>query len=141
MPEKVGRGHYDPASQASFLWYSLLAAPCGISKCRDADSRCETHSEPKSSGRRRIRQSVVGIRDINGDGIGDLVIGAPGADKVYVLSGKDQSLMRTISDPDGLSKYQFGSSVVDVGDWDGDGFADFAVGAPGSPTSSRNRAC
>ena len=78
-------------------------------------------------------KSVAGIGDINGDGIGDLVIGAPGADKVYVLSGKDQSLLRTISDPDGLSKYQFGSTVVAVGDWDGDGFADFAVGAPGIP--------
>jgi K319-like protein/FG-GAP repeat protein/centrosomal CEP192-like protein/VCBS repeat protein len=78
-------------------------------------------------------KSVAGIGDVNGDGIGDLVIGAPGADKVYILSGKDQSLLRSVSDPDGLSKYQFGFTVVAVGDWDGDGFADFAVGAPGIP--------
>jgi hypothetical protein len=78
-------------------------------------------------------KAVAGIGDVNGDGIGDLVIGAPGADKVYVLSGKDQSLLRTISDPDGLSKYHFGATVVAVGDWDGDGVADFAVGAPGIP--------
>jgi hypothetical protein len=90
-------------------------------------------ANPSPAAAAAFGKGVVGIRDINGDGTGDLVIGAPGADKVYVLSGKDQSLLRTISDPDGLSKYQFGSSIVAVGDWDGDGFADFAVGAPGIP--------
>ena len=76
-------------------------------------------------------KSVAGIGDVNGDGIGDLVIGAPGVDKVFVISGKDQSVLRTVSDPDNLSKYQFGFSVAAAGDWDGDGFDDFAVGAPG----------
>ena len=77
--------------------------------------------------------SVAGIGDVNADGIGDLIVGAPGLDKVYVFSGKDQSVLRTLGDPDGLSGYQFGFSVVDVGDWDGDGIDDFAVGAPGVP--------
>ncbi len=56
------------------------------------------------------------------------MIGAPGADKVFVISGKDQSILRTIGDPDGLSNYQFGFSVADVGDWGHDGIEDFAVG-------------
>jgi hypothetical protein len=76
---------------------------------------------------------VAGIGDVNGDGIGDLIVGAPGLDKVWIISGKDRSVLRTIGDPDGLSKYQFGFSVVGVGDWDGDGVDDFAVGAPGVP--------
>jgi len=70
---------------------------------------------------------------VNGDGIGDLVVGAPGIDKVFVISGKDQSVLRTIGDPDGVSGDQFGFSVIDVGDWDGDSVDDFAVGAPGAP--------
>jgi hypothetical protein len=77
--------------------------------------------------------SVAGIGDVNGDGIGDLIVGAPGLDKVSIISGKDQSVLRTVGDPDGLSKYQFGFSVVGVGDWDGDGVDDFAVSAPGVP--------
>lgn len=77
--------------------------------------------------------SVAGIGDVNGDGIGDLIIGAPGLDKVSIISGKDQSVLRTVGDPDGLSGNQFGFSVVGVGDWDGDGIDDFAVGAPGPP--------
>ena len=77
--------------------------------------------------------SVAGIGDVSGDGIGDLIIGAPGLDKVSIISGKDQSVLRTVGDPDGLSGYQFGFSVVGVGDWDGDGVDDFAVSAPGVP--------
>jgi hypothetical protein len=77
--------------------------------------------------------SVAGIGDVNGDGIGDLIVGAPGLDKVSIISGKDQSVLRTVGDPDGLSKYQFGFSVIGVGDWDGDGVDDFAVSAPGVP--------
>jgi hypothetical protein len=77
--------------------------------------------------------SVAGIGDVNGDGIGDLIVGAPGLDKVSIISGRDQSVLRTIGDPDGLSGYQFGFSVIGVGDWDGDGVDDFAVSATGVP--------
>jgi len=76
---------------------------------------------------------VAGIGDVNGDGVGDVVVGAPGADKVMVISGKDHTVLRTIGDPDNLSKLQFGFSVIGVGDWDGDGKDDFAVSAPGQP--------
>jgi hypothetical protein len=88
---------------------------------------------PKAADNAGFGRSVAGIGDVNGDGIGDLVIGTPGADTVYIISGKDQTVIRTLSDPDGLTKYQFGWAVVDVGDWDKDGIDDIAVGAPGVP--------
>jgi len=79
--------------------------------------------------------AVDGLGDINGDGVGDLVVGAYGADKVYVLSGADpNSVIRTITDPDGASGFWFGYSVRGVGDINGDGIEDIAVGSPGDPS-------
>lgn len=82
-------------------------------------------------------------RDLNGDGYEDLVFGAPGVDagtqadvgRVYVMFGpKSQSAMG-INQVD--RSYQgaapgsgFGSSIA-VGDLDGDGYEDLAIGAPG----------
>jgi hypothetical protein len=76
--------------------------------------------------------SVAGIGDVNGDGVGDLVVGAPGADKVFVLSGADRTLIRAIADPDGLTGLRFGFAVRGVGDVNGDGVEDIGVGAPGA---------
>ncbi|XP_064455388.1 integrin alpha-PS2-like [Ornithodoros turicata] len=81
--------------------------------------------------------------DINGDGLDDLVIGAP----LYTMSGlKDlsyergrvyvyqQSKIHRFEDFTSLdgehTKGRFGMSVANIGDIDRDGYNDFAVGAP-----------
>ncbi len=74
---------------------------------------------------------VAGLDDVNGDSIGDLAVGAPGADRVYVFSGADRSLLRVIADPDGIVEGGFGWSVQSVGDMDADAVGDIAIGAPG----------
>jgi hypothetical protein len=79
----------------------------------------------------RFGTGVVGIGDVTTDGIPDLLIGAPGADKAFVLSGSDRSLIRTITDPEGKSGLEFGYSVAGAGDVTGDGVEDIAIGAPG----------
>ncbi len=75
-------------------------------------------------------RSVKGLGDINGDGIGDLAVGAPLVDRVYLLSGADQSVIHTVEDPDGLSGYLFGWAVCRISDVDGDSTEDLVVGAP-----------
>jgi PKD domain/FG-GAP repeat len=74
---------------------------------------------------------LAGIGDVNGDGTPDFVSGAPGANKAFVISGDDRSLIRTHTDPDGATDLNFGFAVAGTGDITGDGVDDIAVGAPG----------
>jgi len=73
---------------------------------------------------------AAGARDINGDGIGDLIIGAQGAGangKAYVYSGADGSLLVETFGQAGASVYgQF--FVAGVGDVNNDGTRDVYVG-------------
>ena len=90
--------------------------------------------------------------DINGDGWDDVVIGAPALDidgdtdagAVYVFLGPitiAPGEMRSASTADiiyeGASAFdRFGESVTYLGDFNGDGYSDVAVGAPGAGQSA-----
>ncbi|MBI4878413.1 MAG: FG-GAP repeat protein [Planctomycetes bacterium] len=79
--------------------------------------------------------SVSGAGDIHADGCPDLVVGAPGAD----VHGPESGVITVYSGLDGNPGLfllgdtdwdQLGWSVSDVGDANGDGFADIVAGAP-----------
>jgi len=72
--------------------------------------------------------SGAGIRDLNDDGAGDVIIGDYSVGRAYVFSGRTGSLMHTLrfSTPFGGT---FGVSVAAVPDIDADGYADVAVGS------------
>lgn len=87
--------------------------------------------------------AVTWLGDVDADGAGDFAAGAPGAGRVYIFSGSDQSVLHEINDPDDLTGTQcepstaepspcnFGYALADVGDVNADGVHDLAVGAPG----------
>ena len=75
--------------------------------------------------------AAAGLGDVNGDGVRDLAVSALGQAKVFVHSGADLAVIRTITDPDGPADLRFGLAVAAVGDQDGDGVGDIAVGSPG----------
>ncbi|MBI3817523.1 MAG: FG-GAP repeat protein [Planctomycetes bacterium] len=87
--------------------------------------------------------STAILGDVNGDGVTDILVGAPGsgqsAGSARVISGKDGSVLYTYSGQ--VINDHFGSSVAGLGDCNGDGIADFAIGAPfnslASPLSGR----
>lgn len=98
----------------------------------------------------RFGHAVAGAGDLNKDGFGDVVIGAPGANgigcvvassctaagRVYVyLGGPPGPAVNPIAvlTSSGLlaAAGYLGTAVAGVGDFDGDGFDDLAAGAPG----------
>jgi Ca2+-binding RTX toxin-like protein len=91
--------------------------------------------------------SVASAGDVNGDGFGDLIVGAPDINSLdqdgsaYVVFGHAGGFTATVSvaDLDGTNGFsltgadigdQTGYSVASAGDVNGDGFADLIVGAP-----------
>ncbi|MDX2015361.1 MAG: FG-GAP-like repeat-containing protein [Myxococcaceae bacterium] len=83
-----------------------------------------------------LGSSVAGVGDVNGDGLGDVVVGRPGRrlaeGGATLLLGRRGALPEASSwEPVGASPTsRLGASVAGAGDVNGDGYADVIVGAP-----------
>ena len=75
----------------------------------------------------QLGTSVEAAWDVDGDGVPDVIAGAPGVDRALVYSGKDGALLLELGKDEGAG---FGGSVCGAGDWDGDGRGDLLVAAP-----------
>lgn len=87
--------------------------------------------------------SIAEAGDVDGDGQPDLLVGAPRASvqdrsragRVYLLSGTDGAVIRTITSPQPEVDGLFGYAVAGVGDVTGDGTPDVAIGAAGDSSN------
>ncbi|MEP7064447.1 MAG: FG-GAP-like repeat-containing protein [Gemmatimonadota bacterium] len=83
----------------------------------------------------QLGTGVESAGDVDGDGIQDVVAGAPYSGRAYVYSGKDGHTIFTLraeNDSDA-----FGQHVSSAGDVDHDGHADFLIGAPANNSGGR----
>jgi hypothetical protein len=82
------------------------------------------------SGAAMLGIGVEGAGDTNGDGVPDVIAGAPGAGFAYVYSGRDGKQLLKLGG--GVAADSFGRHTATAGDLDGDKRDDVIVGAPGA---------
>lgn len=106
-----------------------------------------TYASPNEESDGRFGWGVGGIPDVNGDGRGDVIIGAPlenpggsmpDSGRAYIFSGATGELLETLNSPIGPQGALFGYSVAGLSDIDSDGRGDVVIGAwhesePGHP--------
>jgi hypothetical protein len=141
----VGDPYHDDDGEntgRAFVWHGSASGPRSNSDWHAAGS------QPHAS----FGYSVAGAGDVNGDGFGDVIIGAPFDDaeqgnegRIFVWHGGATGLGPTGSSTNAswtasgtASEAFMGHSATLAGDVNGDGFSDIVVGAPGTDGSRGN---
>ncbi len=137
-------GAYEDTSYKGVVYVLFMKADGTVSSSvKIADN---INGGPSLANMDQFGSSMSGIGDLNGDGVLDMVVGALGDSTdgslrgaVYVLFMKvDGTVSSTVKIADNINGGpslanidQFGSSVSEIGDLNGDGVIDMAVGAFG----------
>jgi hypothetical protein len=143
----IGAPEFNSVDGISYLIYGDTKANLGSTIELNTLGAKGTEIIGPAPGAERVGDSVSGAGDINGDGKADFIIGAPqGAStggisyliygdtkanlgstiQLSTLAANEKGITITGSSPE-----QAGTSVSGAGDMDGDGYADFIIGAPG----------
>lgn len=119
-------------SMAAGLVSFGVTAPVGAAPI---NTTVVTIPNPTPAAGAQFGLAVQPTGDVNADGVADFAVGAPGSDRVDVYSGATRTPIRSIVDPENHPGNDFGFALADVGDVNGDGVADLAVGARGVDNS------
>ncbi len=128
-----------PAStMMNVLHHALLGSLLPLLLIAPANAQFAVYERHAEAPGDSFGASMAAAGDLDGDGVGDLWIGAPKADfgganagSVYALSGASGAQLFRVDGT--LQGELLGRSVAAIGDLDGDGIADLLVGAPFNP--------
>ncbi len=127
----VGAPFYDAADNNDGAAFLFRGSPAGL-------SLSAAHTLEENGPGALLGSSVASAGDVNGDGYGDVIVGAPQFDdgaieegRVFVYLGSPTGLPATASwSAEGnQADSHLGQSVAAAGDVNGDGFDDVIVGA------------
>jgi hypothetical protein len=127
VPDLSGDGLADVVIAAPHARVGGIARGALVARSPKTGEELWKHEETESEN---LGWDLTLAGDYDGDGRTDLFVGAPAekTGRVYLLSGKDGSVLRTYAP--GEEGGSFGWYVARLDDLDGDGHADFAVGGP-----------
>ncbi len=144
----VGAGFANPHGPDTGATYVVFGKASGFAANLDLSSLSGANGFKISGEANRINEgySVGFAGDVNGDGFGDLVMGAPGGaggGVGYVVFGKASGFganldLSNLNGANGFkilgaaNAYSAGFSVASAGDINGDGIADLVIGAIGA---------
>lgn len=147
-------GDHDGALLAGAVWI-LFLNPDGSVKDKAKISALSGGFTGTLGPGARFGSAVAGLGDLNGDGLPDLAVGAsrgpfysPGASRVFVLFlNADGSVKSQVEIGNNLGGFpnllddgdKFGEAIANLGDIDGDGVIDLAVGAAGDDDGGADR--
>ena len=125
----VGASGYDvPALGAG----GVFVFSADLTGTLDADSAAWVFTGDATGSSQYVGYSAVVGHDLDGDGVGDAVVGAGGSGKAFLFSAPAQG-DATVNDADvtlsGLKATDSFGSALAAGDIDGDGATDLIVGA------------
>lgn len=137
----VTRAMEENASQVALFTVNGSAAQGGNTTLAGAGVRVTPYANLLPEGGSANNAVIASIRDWDGDGVQDFIVGAYGGNSsdgvggtatasgaVYVVNGVDGTILTELTDV--ISNEQLGRSVSGAGDVNGDGYADFIVGSP-----------
>jgi len=142
----VGAPSYSNSQSGEGAAFVFLGGPSGVASADPSTAAAVLESDQADAA---LGKGVASAGDVNGDGYGDVIVGAPdyshgdadeGAAFVFLgspsgVASADPSTAAAVLESNqgsGVSGAppHFGSSVATAGDVNGDGYADVIVGAP-----------